>query len=159
VPTASKRSQILRKKRTVFWRRLSLQKIQNCEIWRQKSKSGEPGKPRWPARSFSFADLCVTITILSLLNSWSKNPAFPGLFKSYADCPPGTHSLQRSFGSRKSCKCAIYLRDAEGSLVVSIFCVMLRPNCSVRLCESWSLSTGCLTSIDSFKTYWNYVCV
>jgi len=81
------------------------------------------------------------------------------IFRSYADCPPSTLSLQRSFGSRKSCKCVICLRDAEGRLVVLIFCVMLRPNCSVRLCESWSLSAGCLTSTDSFKTYWNYVSV
>jgi len=32
-------------------------KRQICEIWRQKSKSGNPGEPRRPALSFSFADL------------------------------------------------------------------------------------------------------
>jgi len=32
-------------------------KSQICEIWRQKSKFGNPGEPRRPALSFSFADL------------------------------------------------------------------------------------------------------
>jgi len=45
------------KKRTVFLTPTVSKKSQNCEIWRQKSKSGNPGKPRWPAGSFSFADL------------------------------------------------------------------------------------------------------
>jgi len=42
-------------------------KSQVCEIWRQKKKSGNPGEPRRPALSFSFADLWVTVTILALL--------------------------------------------------------------------------------------------